>query len=90
MTKHQLHDEIARVAYGLYEKRGRIGGHAERDWLEAERIVMARKGSEKVEESQSEPATRKPLAQKAVAGKAPAKKTASKRKPAGRKKEKEV
>ena len=35
--------EIARVAYGLYEKRGHVAGHDLADWIEAEKIVM--KGS---------------------------------------------
>ncbi len=34
------YDEIARVAYELYEKRGKAHGHDMIDWLEAERIVM--------------------------------------------------
>ncbi len=34
------HDEIARVAYELCEKRGKAHGHEMSDWLEAERIVM--------------------------------------------------
>jgi len=37
--KKGLHDEITRVAYELYEKRGRAHGHELEDWLEAERIV---------------------------------------------------
>ena len=37
-----LRDEIARVAYELYEKRGRGEGCHFDDWLEAEKIVMAR------------------------------------------------
>lgn len=37
-----MHDEIARVAYELYEKRGMTHGHELEDWLEAERIVMER------------------------------------------------
>jgi hypothetical protein len=37
--KHGLHDEIARVAYELYEKRGRAHGLDLKDWLEAEKIV---------------------------------------------------
>jgi hypothetical protein len=32
-------EKIERVAYGLYEQRGRIDGHDWEDWLEAERIV---------------------------------------------------
>jgi hypothetical protein len=30
---------VARVAYGLYEQRGREDGHALGDWLNAEAIV---------------------------------------------------
>ena len=40
--KKDINDEIARVAYELYEKRGRAHGHGLEDWLEAERIVMER------------------------------------------------
>lgn len=39
--KKDINDEIARVAYELYEKRG-AHGHELEDWLEAERIVMER------------------------------------------------
>lgn len=38
----KLYDEIARIAYELYEKSGRLGGRELDNWLEAERIVMAR------------------------------------------------
>ena len=38
--KKGIHDEIARVAYELYEKRGRTHGYEFEDWLEAEKIVM--------------------------------------------------
>ncbi len=41
MEKKHLYDAIARVAYSLYEKRGRTHGCQEDDWLEAEKIVMA-------------------------------------------------
>jgi len=40
--KKGIHEEIARVAYELYEKRGRAHGHELEDWLDAERIVMER------------------------------------------------
>ena len=43
--KH-LYDEIMRVAYDLYEKRGRAHGHDLVDWLEAERIVLERHAKE--------------------------------------------
>lgn len=45
-----LHDEIARVAYEIYEKSGYIEGRALDNWLEAERIVIARHASQEIEE----------------------------------------
>lgn len=42
-----LHDDIAKVAYELYEKSGRIGRDLE-NWLEAEKIVMARYGEKEL------------------------------------------
>jgi hypothetical protein len=33
------HDEIARLAYQSYERRGRHDGHDVDDWLSAERIL---------------------------------------------------
>lgn len=41
-TAGSLQEEIERVAYDLYEQRGRIDGHDWEDWLEAERIVTQR------------------------------------------------
>ena len=35
--------EVARVAYELFQRRGREDGHDLEDWLEAERIVWARR-----------------------------------------------
>lgn len=37
-----LHDEIAKAAYELYEKNGRVDGSENENWLEAEKIVLAR------------------------------------------------
>jgi hypothetical protein len=37
-----FYDEVARVAYDLYEKGGRIHGHDMADWLKAEMIVKKR------------------------------------------------
>lgn len=37
-----LGHEIAKVAYELFEKSGRIHGRDLENWLEAERIVMAK------------------------------------------------
>jgi hypothetical protein len=41
-----LHEEISRVAYELYERRGRMGGHDRNNWLEAEKIAMKRHAAE--------------------------------------------
>lgn len=45
-----LHEEIAKVAYELYLKRGCVHGHDLSDWLEAERIVLARHAGQEIEE----------------------------------------
>ncbi len=37
-----LHEEISKVAYELYEKGGRLGGRDLDNWLEAEKIVRTR------------------------------------------------
>ena len=36
------HDEIAKVAFELYEKSGRVDGKNLENWLEAEKIVKAK------------------------------------------------
>ena len=43
----ELYEEIARVAYEIYEKSGYIEGRDLDNWLEAERIVKARLAEEK-------------------------------------------
>jgi hypothetical protein len=45
-----LHDEIAVVAYELYETRGCIHGFDLDDWLAAERIVLAVHAGQEIEE----------------------------------------
>ena len=37
-----MHSEIAKVAYELYEKKGRTDGENLENWCEAEKVVMAR------------------------------------------------
>lgn len=39
--KKNLHDEIAVVAYTLFENSGRLHGYDLENWLEAEKLVMA-------------------------------------------------
>jgi outer membrane protein TolC len=39
------HDRVARRAYELYEQRGRQGGRALEDWLNAERQLVSASGT---------------------------------------------
>ena len=38
----KFYDEVAKVAYGLFEKRGEVHGHDMSDWLKSEIIVKKR------------------------------------------------
>ncbi len=49
-----MHEEIARVAYELYETRGCAVGHDLDDWLEAEEIVLFRHAGQEIEEPEEE------------------------------------
>lgn len=49
-----LHDEIEKVAYGLYEARGRTCGHELEDWLAAERMVLTAYVGKDIEEPEVE------------------------------------
>jgi len=40
-----IQDDIARLAYFLWEARGGTGGSAEEDWLRAEQEILARSKS---------------------------------------------
>ena len=51
-----LHEEIARVAYELCQSRGCIPTRDLDDWLEAERIVLARHAGQELEEPEEEEA----------------------------------
>ncbi len=42
-VKESVQDKIARVAYELYEKAGRVHGRDIEHWLEAETIVLGKK-----------------------------------------------
>lgn len=42
--KGQLNEQIRKVAYDLYIKRGRLSGNELGDWFEAEKIVKKRSG----------------------------------------------
>jgi hypothetical protein len=36
------HEEIARMAYSIWEGRGGVGGSADEDWFEAEALLRSR------------------------------------------------
>ena len=58
--KKGIHDEIARVAYELYRKRGRAHGHDLEDWLEAEKIVTEKHERHARETERQADVSRKP------------------------------
>lgn len=45
-----LHDEIAKAAYELFESRDYVHGYDLDDWLEAERIVLGQHAGQEMEE----------------------------------------
>ena len=51
-----LHDEIAAIAYELFKSRNGILVRDLDDWLDAERIVLARHAGQEVEEPEEEDA----------------------------------
>jgi hypothetical protein len=83
MNKKELQERIARVAYDLYEKRGKQHGCHEDDWILAEQIVMEEL-SKKAEAAPKAKTVRKKTAG-AATKKAVAEKTAARvRKTTGR------
>jgi hypothetical protein len=50
----ELRDEIATLAYELYINSGYIEGRDEENWLEAERIILARQRLEEPQEHQAQ------------------------------------
>jgi len=53
-AKMKLREEIAKVAYELYEKSGCIPGRERQNWLDAEKIVLTRHASQELEEPEGE------------------------------------
>jgi len=53
-TNMNLHEEIATVAYELFESRGCIPVRDLDDWLDAERIVLAKHAGQEIEEPEEE------------------------------------
>ena len=50
LTERDLSEEIAKVAYDLYKKRGMGDGYDFDDWVKAERIVLEEHGKLKRKE----------------------------------------
>ncbi|HLE16815.1 MAG TPA: DUF2934 domain-containing protein [Syntrophales bacterium] len=44
----KFYDEVAKVAYDLFEIRGKVHGHDMADWLKAE-IIVRKRYSDKIE-----------------------------------------
>jgi hypothetical protein len=78
-----LYDRIARVAYDLFEKKGRRHGCQEEDWLDAEKIVRTELAKEMAAKKEQKP---KAEAQKAAVKAEPRKVAAKKAAPAETKK----
>ena len=49
----KLYEEIKKIAYELWEQSGRIDGRDIENWLEAERIVLARGEMQAMEETEN-------------------------------------
>ena len=76
--KRDVQERIAKVAYDLYEKKGRREGCHFEDWIEAERIVMYEQAAEL--EKKAKPKAVKTKAAASGARKSPAKVAAPKAK----------
>jgi hypothetical protein len=77
MAKKGLNDEIARVAYELYQQSGCVQGYDQEHWCEAERIVLARQAADLMRVAKTvKPA--KPVRKEKKAGKTTVKKTSVK------------
>jgi hypothetical protein len=54
--KHMnIYDQIAKVAYSIYEKNGNVDGKDLDDWLEAEKIVLGLQNKKRGEISEIRP-----------------------------------
>lgn len=75
MSEANIYDEIARVAYELFEQCGCIHGHDIEHWCEAEEIVITRLQTETGEKPE------KPKSPRKTSAKTATKTTATKTKP---------
>lgn len=63
-----LHEEIAKVAYELFERDGKRHGLDKEHWSEAERIVKARQETSELKRKASRQPRRQPAGVKKAAG----------------------
>ena len=81
---NDIGNEIAKLAFEIYEKSGMVEGRCLDNWLEAERIVMAKyrakENQGEVREEKPKKTAKKPAVKKPVVKK-PAAKPASEKKP---------
>ena len=47
LDEQAVRDRVAKIAYELYEKRGRSEGCDVEDWLEAERLILDQLGNQR-------------------------------------------
>lgn len=73
-----LQEEIAKIAYELYEKSGRVGGRDLQNWIEAEKIVSAKYAAAKTAGKKKAPSDIKSPVAKTARKKATAEKPAGK------------
>jgi hypothetical protein len=59
IKKNNFSDEISRIAYELYEKRGKVQGRELEDWLQAEKIFMERNIKEIEKEAEAVRSTKR-------------------------------
>jgi len=55
-THRPTHEEIARVAYAIFEKNGKIPGKDQENWLKAEAQLMAARRASQQRQAASTPA----------------------------------
>jgi hypothetical protein len=60
-AKMNVRDEISRIAYELYVNSGYIQGHEFENWIEAERIVLARHAGQEEEKPKEKSGTTEPV-----------------------------
>lgn len=61
-----IYDQIAKVAYSIYEKNGKVNGSDLDDWLKAEKIVLGLQNKQRGEISEIRAGKKKVTKEKAT------------------------